>query len=207
MQIEILAVVIGWLLGILSTPLAMYFSGIVERRRFEDVLKEELREVRFRLALSVYQLRMHLRKIDRSFLEWMVAEMNAYSDDPVRNSTLVGVRSMLRFSDADLLASNSEPLNPLGTKSFPKVVLPYLSSKTDAIALLCSAKQKELVNLLHYVETINVKSAELTDWNVLSFQVDSNENHARASGNADGSIQAISDAAEKSIGCIKNYFS
>jgi len=206
MNVEIMAVIIGWLLGILSTPLVIYISGEVERRRFKDVLKEELREVRFRLALSAYQLRLHLRKIDRSFLEWMVVEMNAYTNDPLRNSTLEVVRSMLRLSNEDLLAINSELRNPVGTKSFPKVILPYLSSKTEAIALLCSAQQKELVNLLHYVETINVKSTELAEWNVVSFQIDNNENHARASRNADGSIQAISDAAEKSIACIKNYF-
>lgn len=207
METEILGVVVGWFLGVFSTPLVMYFTGIVERRRFKDVLKEELREVRFRLALSVYQLRMHLRKIDRPFLEWMVIEMNAYSDDPLRNSTLVGVRAALNLTDAELITFNSQPRDPLGTKSFPRVVLPYLSSKMDSVGLLCSGKQKELVNFMHYVEVINVKSAELAEWNVLSFQVESNENHVRASGNADVSIQAIAASAEKAVACIRNYFS
>ena len=207
MKVEIIAVIIGWLLGILSTPLVIYFSGLVERKRFKDVLNEELREVRFRLALSVYQLRLHLSKIDRPFLEWMALEMGVYSEDPVRISTLKVVQSMLDHSDTDLLAINSENRKLLVTKSFPKVILPYLSSKIDSIALLPSAKQKELVNLLHYVETINVKSSELDEWNFLSFQVDDNENHKRASENAECSIQAITNTCEKSIECIKNYFS
>lgn len=205
METEILAIIIGWLLGILSTPLAMYFVGVVERRRFKDVLNEELREVRFRLALAVYQLRVHLKKIDRPFLGWMIVEMNAYSNDPVRNSTLEGVRATQNLTDAELTAFNLRPCDPLGTKSFPRIVLPYLSSKMDSVGLLCSSKQKELVNLMHYVEVINVKSAELAEWNMLSFQIGDHENHARVSRNADISIQAIAASAEKAIACIRNY--
>lgn len=51
MKMEILAVVVGWILGLLSTSLVAYLSGIVERRKFKDVLKEELRGVRFRHTL------------------------------------------------------------------------------------------------------------------------------------------------------------
>lgn len=58
METEVYAVIIGWLLGVLSTPLGMYFTGIVERRRFANVLKEELKEVRFRLGVTIRRLRM-----------------------------------------------------------------------------------------------------------------------------------------------------
>ncbi len=58
-------VILGWLLGILSTPIVMYCSAIVERRRFKSVLKEELREVRFRLVTLIYILRDHLGHLSR----------------------------------------------------------------------------------------------------------------------------------------------
>lgn len=67
-----IGVVVGWLLGVLSTPLVMYFKAIVERRRFKDVLKDELREVRYRLVASIYVLRQHLSQVDRAKLEWLI---------------------------------------------------------------------------------------------------------------------------------------
>ena len=200
-------VILGWLLGVLSTPLVMYFTAIVERRRFENVLKEELREVRFRLAASIYSLRSHLGQIDRPALEWIAAELNAYPEEPVRDRLLAGIRQMLQLTDAQLAALATQPRNPLGTKAVPKVAIPYLSAKVESVGLLCSDKQKELVNLLHYVEVINIKVEELAGWNRVTFEVTNDENHTLASGNADVSIQAIITAAERASACIKNYLS
>lgn len=199
-------VIMGWLFGVLSTPLVMYLTAIVERRRFQAVLNEELREVRFRLAAIIYPLKSHLGQLDRASLEWVVAEMSAYPTGPERDRMLEGVRQHLGLSDAQLAALAARPRNPLGTKAVPRVIVPYLSNKLDAIGLLCADKQKELVNLLHYVEVINVKSAELADWNTRTFEVTNEENHALASQNADGSIQAIITSAERAVGCIKNFF-
>jgi hypothetical protein len=204
---SLVGVVLGWLLGVLSTPLVMYCQAIVERRRFKDVLKEELREVRFRLAVSVHVLKSHLGKIDRASLEKTAAEMEIYTETPERNRMLAAIREMLALNDVQLAAAlATQPRNPLGTKTAPRVVVPYLSAKMDSIGLLCPKKQKELVNLIHYVEAINFKAIELSDWNSLTFEVTNNENHALAAGNADVSIQAIADAAERAVACIKNYF-
>lgn len=200
-------VILGWLLGVLSTPLTMYATDFVERRRFKSVLKEELREVRFRLAVIVYTLRLHLTKMDRASLEWISAELSAYPGNPERDRLISSLRPLLDLTDAQLAALANQSRNPLGTKAVPRIGVPYLSAKLESIGLLCSSKQKELVNLLHYVEVMNVKAEELAGWNQRTFEVTNNENHALAAGNADTSIQAIITAAERASACIKGYLS
>lgn len=200
-------VILGWILGVLSTPLVMYCTSEVERRRFKNVLIEELREVRFRLIASIYLLRTHLGSVDRSSLQWMTEELNAYKDKSEQEKLISGINGLLQLSDVQLVALANHGRNPLNSKSFPRVVLPYLSSKVDSVSLLKSNKQKELINLLHYVEVINVKGEELAYWNQHTFVATSNANHTLASGNADTSMQAIIQSAEKAVGCIKNYLS
>lgn len=85
---DLSGVVVGWILGVLSTPLVMYFNAFVERRRFQDVLKEELREVRFRLVISIYLLKKHLGKIDRKFLDWVATETTLFPEGVERNQLL-----------------------------------------------------------------------------------------------------------------------
>jgi hypothetical protein len=125
-------IILGWLLGVLSTPLVMYSTAIVERRRFQAVLKEELREVRFRLVASVFVLRSHLGKMDRTSLEWIAGELNAYTEGSERTFLLESTRRLLDLTDTQLAALATLPRNPLGTKSFPRVVVPYLSAKLES---------------------------------------------------------------------------
>jgi hypothetical protein len=200
-------VILGWLLGVLSAPLVMYCTAFVERRRFKTVLNAELREVRFRLAASTYSLRLHLGQMNRASLEWISAELSAYSAIPERDRLIASLQPLLGLTDAQLAGLANQPRNPLGSKALPRIVIPYLSARLESIGLLCSSEQKELVNLLHYVEVINVKAEELADWNQRTFDVTNNENHVRAAGNADTSIQAIITAAELATASIKNYFS
>jgi hypothetical protein len=199
-------VILGWLLGVVSTPLVMFVTGFVQRRRFEGVLNEELREVRFRLVSSIWLLRNHMGKMDRTFLEWTVGELSAYPEGPEQNRLLEGTHRLLELADAQLAAFAARRKDPLRTKSFPRVVVPYLSSNLESVGLLCSSKQKELVNLLHYVEVINAKAEDLAEWTRRTFEVTNNENHTLASENADSSVEAIIAAAERSVACIKNYF-
>lgn len=204
---DLFSVILGWLLGVLSTPLVMYLTATVERRRFKNVLQEELRETRFRLTALIFSLRNHLGTIDRSTLQWIVSELESYPQRPERDKLLEGTQRLNELTDAQLTALATRPRDPLGTKAVSKVVTPYLSAKLDSIGLLCADKQKDLVNLLHYVEVINLKATEMADWDRRTFEVTNDDNHALAAGNSESSMKAIITAAERAAACIKNYLS
>lgn len=156
-------VVLGWLLGVLSTPLTLYFTGAVEKRRFACALREELSEVRYRLAALIYSLRNHMGLMDRTALEWQHAELMAYPQGEERDRLLQGIRRLIDLTDAQLAALAQNSRDPLGSKALPKIITPYLSAKLDTIGLLSAKKQKELVNFLHYIEVINLKVVEMAE--------------------------------------------
>ncbi len=201
---KFLDVILGWFLGLASTPIVMYFTAIVERRRFRAVLNEELRETRKRLVGFVFLLRSHLGRIDRIFLRWFEQEVQLFGPGAERSSSLEFISASLKMTDADLSLKNQKSGTHV-TKSVPSVRIPYLSSNLDKIGLLGGTEQKNLDNLLQYIEILNSKVSELSEWNAKTFDVQTAENHDLASGNAEKSITAILSAAERAIECIKEY--
>jgi hypothetical protein len=198
-------VVLGWLLGILGTPIVMYFSAMVDRRRFEDTLREELRELRFRLTAMVYLLRKYLGTLDKKNLDWIAAEFKIYPSGPERDGMLKLVEELGKLSDSQIKEYVLSDKNIQKTKAIPRVSVPYLSSRLEILGLLDGKKQRNLVNLLHYLEVINIKSDEVREWNVLSFEVSNDKNHDLASDNAKLAMEAIVISAERAVGCSSNY--
>lgn len=200
-------IILGWLLGLLGTPLVMYLNAVVDRRRFNDALVEELREVRFRLVSMVYVLRSHLDALDKSKLKWIISEIELYPSGTERDNILKLVKSLDALNDAELNSYILANKKPNHTKATTSISIPYLNSRLEMIGLLSSSKQRSLVNLLHYINIINTKSDEIRDWNRLTFEVENDANHSRACGNAEESMAAIVSSAERAIKCISNYCS
>jgi hypothetical protein len=66
-----LLLIFGWLLGLLSPAIVDEIRRRRETAAVRAALKSELHELRYRLGLAVYFLRMRFGEVDRDFLVWV----------------------------------------------------------------------------------------------------------------------------------------
>src|SRR5262245_16662104 len=75
---EALYIVLGWILGLLSPPLADLIQKPYRRKKVRESLFIEMEELSRRLAANTYLIYDQQGRIDREFLDWIKPVMGSY---------------------------------------------------------------------------------------------------------------------------------
>jgi len=156
MLYQILFLVIGWLLGLLSPIIVDLFT---KKRRLAEVergLLVELGELKFSLASTTLAVAGAIGAWDREYLTWLKAAFESYrgARDEDRKPLLATVTGLLELDDQQLAAagrSMGAPISP----ALRKHHLPYLESRLDYLAGLGPDAQRQLLEIQAQAGVIN----------------------------------------------------
>ncbi len=110
-------------------------------------LLAEATDLRFKMALAAYGLRMYLGVVDRPFLEWLEPIFEGY-DGPDRDvEALEAFRRLRGCSDEQLKALYSATRRPgRGLRLVPSA-LPFLATQVHAISICPIDFQRRMLKL------------------------------------------------------------
>jgi len=197
---ELVAIIIGWLLGLVSTAGAWLVGTIVKRSRFEKTVKVELNEVRVKVASFVFLVSSKRGGIDKETVGWCLNQLKKCpgTDECKRiidNLTLISESEEEHLDQSN--RNTASTLTDLPALAMPRVYLPFLSSNADSIALVCENKRAALVQILSHIEVLNGKIDDMTFWDRLTFDPGNNSNYTTAIQNSEMSKDAILAACKR----------
>lgn len=156
MLYQILFLVVGWLLGLLSPVVADAFTKKRRLAELERGLLVELAELRFSLASTTLAVAGTIGAWDREYLEWLKSALEAYrgARDQDRQPLLATVTGLLALDDQQLAAAGRSMGSPV-SPALRKHRLPYLESKLGDVATLGQDTQRQLLEIQAQIGAIN----------------------------------------------------
>lgn len=197
---DLIAVIIGWFLGLVSAVGAWFAGTFVKRYRFEKTVKAELVEVRWKAASYVFSILSKRGKLDKDALNWCLGQFTKYRKTDERNRMIDNINGMLKAKDEDLATANKIALNASAAEpahAMPKIYIPFLVSNAESIALVSEKRSVALVQILSHMEILNGKIEDMTYWDRFTFSPGNDGNYDKAVRNSETSKDAIIGACRR----------
>lgn len=147
---EILYIILGWLLGILSPSIVKKISEKYEKENLEKIIFNDLRDLKKRLAPLSYSILSKYGKLDEEKFKWL--EKNSGIDFST------GIQEMLKKGND--IKSILENLNKIGIQKntltyFKKMHLFAVDSHLINLNLVDSFLMTNVLEIRFYVEAFN----------------------------------------------------
>ena len=211
MEANVLYIILGWLLGILS-PL------IVERskRQYQvlDVKRgilTELKDHRSRLVMVSGTIAIRLGLLDRSLLNWIFKELKEYEGTEPKEELLEGLSRLVGLSDVELSAlANHAKFRPGGALSLKTYSTPFLSANMNLLSLFPSDFQYRVLEIRAQIDLLNQEISETTTlfWKTFDSGM-TEDNHGIITTTIRNKYQHIQDSSrrlsEKIAAAVSEY--
>jgi hypothetical protein len=157
MGYQILFLVIGWLLGLLSPVVVDFFTRKRRQLEVKQGLRVELAELRFSLVNSTLSVASSAGALDQEYVAWLKAALEgqrgAREED---RKALLDTVGKLGGLDEQQLAAVARSLGPPPAASaLTKHRLPYLAAHMDHVSSLPAATQRQLLEIQAQLGVIN----------------------------------------------------
>lgn len=167
---EIALVVVGWLLGLLTSPITDAIGRVRERRDLARALRVELTELRLRLAGYAWYVWSKQGDLTMERVEWCARTLEASPGDETATGMAQNIRGILSNGEQQLNlmnAHNRASSNNQSTMSSRKVEAPFLSAHLHRLIVLKPKTQQQLLGIDSQLRILN----ELVDEHSLFFQL------------------------------------
>ncbi len=152
---ELGLLLLGWFLGVFGPVVAEKIKKGPRRRELMAALLAEAADLRFKMALAAYRLRMYLAAVDRPFLEWLQPILEGY-DGPDRDAeALEAFRRLRGCSDEQLKVLHGATRRPGRGLRLVPVALPFLASQVHTISICPIDFQQRMLKLQSQVSLFN----------------------------------------------------
>jgi hypothetical protein len=156
MLYQILFLVLGWVLGLLSP---VVFDALTKKRRQAEVRQAvlvELAEMKLSLASETFPVAGSVGAWDRDYLTWLkaVLESSRGARDAERQQLLDTVTGLLGLDDQQLAATARSAVLP-ASPALRKHRLPYLEANLEVLASLRPEALRQLLEIQAQVGVIN----------------------------------------------------
>ena len=157
MLYQILFLVLGWLLGLLSPAI---YDAVTKKRRQAEVkrgIQVELAELRFNLASAGFTVASGAGAWDREYLQWLKGLLDSYrgARDEDRRPLLETVARLDGLDDQQLAAAARTMGPPPAAAALRKHHLPYLDSHLEVVSSLRPETQRKLLEVQAQLGVIN----------------------------------------------------
>jgi hypothetical protein len=188
---EILILLLGWLLGVVSPAIVEAIRSQRETRVVRSALREELEDLCRRIALGCHVVRQIHGTVDRKHLEWLKGALASFSTlPPLDESFEKSLELQLSMSDAALRSLTQSEENGQGTPGLKKYSAPLLDSRILTIWQLKPSEQRALVALRSHLSLLNEEVERSRVYSDLTLTLDGT-NHAVAVANARSSQESF----------------
>jgi hypothetical protein len=194
---EILATIVGWILGLATTPAVRYFERRSKRESLRGALRAELADTREQGVATAMYIWMKRGKTGRTQLEWEVRllEREPQSDFARRNVPLL--QEQLKMTDAQMAALAAHTAAEQSGISAQRFELPFLAGHISDLSVFSASVQERLLHIVKECRFFNAIVEEAREYKALTFKPDiGSDNFAIAAANLRRSEERLADRAQ-----------
>ncbi len=156
---ELVALLLGWLLGLLSLPIGDAIRRWRERGELATAIKAELAELRYTMALVADTMKSTTGQRDAGFLAWLEQTVAAYKGvDPEQPKFLTALRTLRSQLAGAAPPSQSSTTSGVNLKTYE---LPFLSSQVHKLDICSIAFQQRVLQIKTQLDLFNSETTFL----------------------------------------------
>jgi hypothetical protein len=145
---NVMLLVIGWVLGLLSGPITEEIRDRREAVRFKNALVVELDELQRRLAYDAFSMADYLGAFDQGLVRWLLASYRDYRGLHVDAETVKVLEEFATYDDLRLEHMNASHAHGTGRVLFPnRMSAPLLEATTPMLPRLDGQLQQKLLEI------------------------------------------------------------
>lgn len=197
---EILLIVLGWALALLSPAVIDNIKQQREARRVAAALATELHQLRFRLAVACFGVRGRLGILDLPYLEWVKNHLSTHRGSLPRDRMILEVDKLISSSDGERRGM----LDSLKVKNdrairLTKYGVPLLDSRVASLWAFQGKLQIALLELRTNMDMLNSEVDEATYYFRMSFDDRTPQQHEIVNNSINESCMRWNERAEKIV--------
>lgn len=200
--------IIGWFLGIISTPIVSFINDHRDRENIRRGLLAELSDIRGRTLAATYRIAINNQSFDLEFIEWFETHLRIISGSRIDKildlSRLYGPLLRREITPQQVIAQAGQPHRSL---TLSLIETPFLDSKMSFIHLLTEGQQERIFALKRQISFVNQNIVKLDGWNKMSFEVTTTENYNGCLENERSCISALFNHTKGVVEEIRNFYS
>jgi hypothetical protein len=150
----IIAIVLGWLLGLLSPPIVELIQRRHRRAELRRSLFIELEGLRLILAANVYNIAANNRAVNRELVELVEPILRSDKVFSESNKAADELGSLRQFTD-EQIANVMAAKKPAGALSLKKIAVPFLTSQLSSLYLFSPEFQRIALKICSRLAIIN----------------------------------------------------
>ncbi len=164
--IEVLFIILGWLLGLLSPGIINSIKAFYDRKKFLGAAKAELLNLQFQLCITGMLLAQKYGKLDRDYLNEAKTILEKYEGGDAPDSIVQFIDTMLNANDEEFDAMaihlRAEADVGLNLKSHSTVLIDSNAAQISSLPMDLQSKIYEFKNSLNiYNQEISVAKDKL----------------------------------------------
>ena len=209
MEMNIVFLILGWLLGILSPLIVDRVRRHYQINEVKQGIITELKETKFRLVATAYLLAARLGMFDRDLLMWFSNALQEYQGSEPKEETVKAVQNLLKLDDKQLSAhSHAVKFKPGGALSLKSHSLPFLDANISLLSLYPVDFQHRILEIRAQIDLLNQEIEDCRFFYGKTFDSGlSEENYKVVVDNTRMKYQLIESAARRIADKISNLVS
>lgn len=149
---EILYIILGWLFGLLTSPISLRIERRYKRKDLQSAISSELKNLAVRLAGMSYKIHTHQETMDKTNLSWVKKIYDMYDSKMVTENMV----KILEIPDENFQAlmrtQRAQTGGSLGLKTYS---LPVLDASLEDISIFDLKFQKNILEMRTQVDFLN----------------------------------------------------
>jgi hypothetical protein len=169
MEQEIYYILFGWLLGLLSAPIASILEKYYKRNDLKRAIFSDLKNIAVRLAATCQSIQAHRGTRNKESLAWIKGVYEKYRLDTPQTS-IDNINRLLSASDEDfaIVSSLMKGANNTGL-SLKTFSLPYLESVLSELFLFETKFQMQILGIRSQIDILNEDIENVLYYHRLTF--------------------------------------
>jgi hypothetical protein len=177
---NLLYLILGWLLGLLSPLIVNRISKSYSKRELFNSIGTEIKECQFRVLIVANLLGVRYGKYDKEFLKWCLPYLQNYKGVESAEQTIESVKYFLETKDEDIenMLAQKRSMEEGSGLSLKKFHLPFLDSKMNKISCFSIELQNIIYDIRSRLQLINEEIDSAIEYFHMTFDSSiSDENH------------------------------
>lgn len=167
---ELILLLLGWLLGILSPAIVDAIKYRREAQHGRRAVLNELHDLSLVLSLASYKAAQAAGQIDRAYLEWVIARVNESTTKQDHSELLQAIRGMLSYSDEHIAAAHDAMTrNGQTTPILQSYSAPLLDSRVSALWTFDTDFQRGLFSIKRNLSVLDDTVAQINQYFRMTF--------------------------------------
>lgn len=202
---DISEILIGWGLGIISSPIVSFIGEYRDRESFQKGLNTEFSDIRGRTFISTVLLAQYLNKLDADFLKWMQDSYKGIKGTKIDTQLEIGRLFGSVISGEISLEQFKAIFKKRDSLTLSNLETPFLDSRINQVHLFTDGQQSRIFSVKRHVGVFNQKNDQKNLWLQKTFEIVDTSNHAKCIENELSCIEAIYSASKLIVEEIDNF--